>query len=113
MARCRLYDQGRSGLDYIAECLGVGGDLYESAKFGNGACELMLSESVEGLLRRIIGQERTHSTGADRVRATGGKPQSELDERINAGELIATEATMIVTPQKRNFRTMQVVRTRQ
>jgi hypothetical protein len=91
-ARCRLYDQGRGGLDYIVECLGMGADLYESAKFGSGACELMLSESVQRL-RQLTGQERTHSTGADRVRATVSRVRSELDQRIDAGELTSTDTS--------------------
>lgn len=55
MARVHVFDQRLGGVGYVTKCLGSpdGGDVYESAKFGGGHCELMLSDATWGILRSI------------------------------------------------------------
>lgn len=53
MARVMMFDPSLNGPGYIADSLGggsIGGDVYESSKFGHRASELMLSESVQRFL---------------------------------------------------------------
>ena len=48
-ARVREFNPQLNGVDYVTKCLGYelnGGDAYESAKFGGGTCDLMLSRAV-------------------------------------------------------------------
>lgn len=53
---------GRNGVGYITKCLGekseLGGDVYESSKFGGGHCALMLSHSAEKVIRREAIRQR-------------------------------------------------------
>jgi hypothetical protein len=56
MARVTLFDHRLDGVGYVAKCLGEqpnGGDVYESAKFGNAYCELMLSDGAQKVLRAV------------------------------------------------------------
>jgi len=47
MARCRVFDRTRNGPGYILKCLqDSGADAYESAKFGDSRCHLMVAKSV-------------------------------------------------------------------
>jgi hypothetical protein len=48
-ARVSEFNPALNGVDYITKCLGHelnGADCYESAKFGGGTCDLMLSRAV-------------------------------------------------------------------
>jgi hypothetical protein len=62
MARVHLFDQRLNGVGYITKCLGesseLGGDVYESSKFGGGHCTLMLSHSAEKVIRREAIRQR-------------------------------------------------------
>jgi hypothetical protein len=53
MARCREFDRTRNGPGYITECLTThgdcGADAYESAKFGDSRCHLLVAESVNAV----------------------------------------------------------------
>ena len=50
MARIRTYDQSRNGLGYILECLrDHGADAYESSKFGDARCHLIVAKSVKAV----------------------------------------------------------------
>ena len=56
MARVRLFDDTLNGVDYVAGCLSglaLGGDVYESAKFGFQSSELMLSDGLQKILQSI------------------------------------------------------------
>ena len=61
MARVSRFDPRLNGAGYILKCLGYsadGGDHYESAKFGGGHCELMLSNAAEKVILRRSMRER-------------------------------------------------------
>jgi hypothetical protein len=51
-----LFDPRLAGAEYVTKCLGgfsdstLGGDIYESEKFGSKACELMRSHSLDKCL---------------------------------------------------------------
>jgi hypothetical protein len=50
MARVHVFDHRLNGVGYLTQCLEMGpdpGDLYESAKFGNRSCDLMLSDGAQ------------------------------------------------------------------
>ena len=64
-ARVRLFDPSLSGVGYTVKCLGLNdpADVYESAKFGHEASQLMLSDGLQKVLKSIaIRTERTLST---------------------------------------------------
>lgn len=55
MARCREFDRTRNGPGYILECLqDRGADAYESAKFGDSRCHLMVAKSVIAVSRAAV-----------------------------------------------------------
>ena len=64
-ARVRLFDPSLSGVGYTVKCLGLNdpADVYESAKFGHQASQLMLSDGLQEVLKSItIRTERALST---------------------------------------------------
>ena len=64
-ARVRLFDPSLGGVGYTVKCLGLNdpADVYESAKFGHEASQLMLSDGLQRVLKSIaIRTERTLST---------------------------------------------------
>ena len=64
-ARVRLFDPSLSGVGYTVKYLGLSdpADVYESAKFGHEASQLMLSDGLQKVLKSIaIRTERTLST---------------------------------------------------
>ena len=61
MARVHRFDPRLNGAGYILKCLGEtadAGDLYESAKFGGGHCQLMLSHAAERVMALRAMRER-------------------------------------------------------
>jgi hypothetical protein len=61
MARVHRFDSRLNGAGYILKCLGETtdpGDSYESAKFGGGHCQLMLSNAAEKVMLRRSMRER-------------------------------------------------------
>ena len=62
MARVYEFDPRLNGEGYILKCLGYAdpADYYESAKFGGGHCQLMLSDSVYRVAKtsRWMGERR-------------------------------------------------------
>ena len=64
-ARVRLFDPSLSGVGYTVKCLGLSdpADVYESAKFGHEASQLMLSDGLQEVLKSItMRTERALST---------------------------------------------------
>ena len=64
-SRIRIFDNSLGGVCYTVKCLGLNdpADIYESAKFGYQASQLMLSDGLQKILRSItIRTERTLST---------------------------------------------------
>lgn len=64
-ARVRLFDPSLGGVGYTVKCLGLNdpADVYESAKFGHEASQLMLSDGLQRVLKSIaIRTERKLST---------------------------------------------------
>ena len=63
--RQRRFDPSLSGVGYTVKCLGLNdpADVYESAKFGHEASQLMLSDGLQKVLKAItMRTERTLST---------------------------------------------------
>ena len=61
MARVHLFDPRLNGAGYLLKDLGNSadaGDLYESAKFGGGHCQLMFSNAAEKVFLRRSMRER-------------------------------------------------------
>jgi hypothetical protein len=59
MARVHEFDSRLNGVGYVLKCLGEApdaGDVYESAKFGDRRCELMLSDGAMAILKARLNE---------------------------------------------------------
>jgi len=83
-APVHLFDPRLAGVEYATKCLGVekslGGDIYESSKFGSKACELMRSRSLDRCLAggRFVGEKRLRTVKKKTVETRTGLVQPGL-----------------------------------
>lgn len=89
-ARMSVFDQALDGIDYLTKCLGMdlaGGDCYESAKFGQGSCDLTLSAGVWRPSRFARGK-RLDRTSSTTPKVCGNDKRSRAQRRAEAEALI-------------------------
>jgi len=73
ISRFSLYDSRLNGASYITKCLGVESgrfckDVYESAKFGLGDNQLILSDSISAVVKEVRGLSACSATASRRRR---------------------------------------------